>query len=1014
MVHLATQQTAYRVLMFIILQLFFCRVTSSNGIHSQQFIFQRFDVERGLPNSNVNCIYHDRYGYIWIGTEDGLARYDGIYFRVYNDNVHPRTIGYQAVISIFEDIDSTFLVGTRHTLELYDRERDAFFHFAFPPDPWGNQYFQVTAIARLARNRYLIGTDGGGMYEFTINRKSPDKSVVKKIKSHLYRISSIYSENPDTFWVTDFVEGLFRYVAGKGKCEKIDISSEKSLEIRSICGNQTHLFLGTNSHGLCMIDKKTLKSSFFTTSEGLPSNRIWAVAKDKQGNLWIGMDGGGIAYLQLKDKTIVRFQHYGFDQSTISNNNVHTLYVDRENNLWVGHFHGGISYANTSNVFQSLRCIPGYANTLSNKMVTAVLRDRRHYLWIGTDGGGINIYDSIWNRVEYKLLPASLIKILADKPILALYEDSESKIWIGTYLMGYFSYDPRTGQFRHFMHDSPSEMFSLSNDIRCFYEDKQSHLWVGTNGAGIYVINRHTGQIIEQIQKTLNTNNSLSLNWIRSIVPDSYGFIWIATSFGLSRYDPIKRQFVNYYANPTDTGALSDDLVLSIFEDKQRNLWIGTRNGLNLYNRTSDSFRKFYIQHGLPHNTINSILQDKEGNIWFATNFGLSCYDLANQKFFNYGRAEGLISSSFLENAAWYDSSYLYFGSLEGMVYFRPEKALENQRYVPIKITRIFLYNKEIEIGQKIDGKIILPKDLEFVDEIEFKYRHNVITIHYAPLSYSSRMYVFRYRLEGFNKDWVYANHGINPVTYTNLDPGKYRFRVQMLDKNNNPVSEASLRISVIPPFWMSFWFRLAVALLILFVIYSWYNQKLLKWEQQKAEFEKWMAEEQLKAEKARLKLQEEKLILEKSKQESMMAQKNSELTTFVLQLSHKNDILQKINHIIKQNAPLIQDTQAKRRIEEIGKILEKEFATEREWDRFEKHFNEVHADFIQRLKKMYPDMGLTYLKLCAYLKLDLSTKELAFLLNISPRGVEKARSRLRKRFNLQPGESLTEFLNKI
>lgn len=1000
--------------LWVLTGLCICWSTNLKGNNIHQISFDRIGVERGLPNSNVNCIYQDSYGYIWIGTEDGLARYDGVYFRVYNDNVAPRTIGYQAVISIFEDIDSTLLVGTRHTLELYDRKKDAFFHFDFPPDPWGNKYFQVTAIARLAPNRYLVGTDGGGIHEFFLNRQNPGQSIVKRLDTHLYRISCIYRENSDTFWITDFVEGLFRYLPTKNIWEKIDIVTDKALEFRSICGDHTSLYLGSNNRGLCIVEKSTLRSRFVTTREGLPSDRVWAVAKDQHGNLWIGTDGGGIAYYRLIDKSITIYQHHGFDQSTISNNHVHTLYVDRENNLWLGHFHGGISYANTSNVFQSLRCIPGYVNTLSNKMVTAILRDRRNYLWVGTDGGGINIYDTSWNRVENKLLPPALLEIIKDKPILALYEDSESKIWIGTYLLGYFSFDPRSRQFRQYWNNTSPEMLTFSNDIRCFYEDKQSHLWVGTNGAGIYVMNRQTGETVEHIQKTLNTKNSLSLNWIRSIVPDSYGFVWIATSYGLNRYDPIKRQFVNYYANPADTGALSDDLVLAVFEDRQRNLWVGTRNGLNLYDRTTNTFRKYFVKDGLAHNTINSILQDRDSNLWLATNFGLSLFDIKSQKFFNYSRAEGLISASFLENAAYYDSTYLYFGSLEGMVYFRPEKVLQNYQYAPVKITRIFLYNKEIEIGQKIDGLVILPYDIEFVDMVKLKYRHNVITIHYAPLRYSSKMYVFRYKLEGFNNDWVYANYGINPVTYTNLDPGTYRFRVQMLDKNNNPVSEASINISVIPPFWMSFWFRLAVGLIFLFVLYSWYNQKLSRWEQQKAEFERRMAEEQLKAEKAHLKLQEQKLLLEKNRQESMMAQKNSELTTFVLQLSHKNDILQRINNIIKHDAPLIQDMQVKRRIEEIGRILEKEFATEREWERFEKHFNEVHADFIQRLKRLYPDLGLTYLKLCAYLKLDLSTKELAFLLNISPRGVEKARSRLRKRFNLQPGESLTEFLNKI
>ncbi len=1000
-------------LVFKLLFIFSFSPILSNNILNQ-LRFDRIDVESGLPNSNVNCIFQDNFGYIWIGTEDGLARYDGSYFRIYNDHIYPRNLGYQAVISIYEADDSTFLVGTRHTLELYNRLTDNFLHFTFPPDPWGNIYFQVSSITKIEANKYLIGTDGGGLFYFFLNKKEPQQSYLKRINKNIYRISSIYLQNKDTILVADFSEGLFRFLPSIEKWEEIKINSDKKPEIRALCIVDQFIYAGSENLGLFIIDKNNFQCSVLNVQNGLPNNRVWGIAADKNKNIWIGTDGGGLIYYQPKTGAKLVFQHHGFDQNSISNNLIHTVYVDRYNNLWLGHYHGGVSFANTNNAFHSIRSIPGYENSLSNKMVTAVLHDSQKNLWVGTDGGGINIYDTNWNRIEHRLLPAELINNLKDKAVISIYEDSYQNILIGTYLWGFYLFNLKTRLYKNIKIEQNSRFFAFSNDVRCFFEDTQGQLWVGTNGSGIYIFDKDRNTIKEHLYKRINSKNTLSLNWIKAIVPDSYGFIWIATSFGLNRYDPVKREFVNYFSNKADSGAISDDLVLSIFEDSHKNLWVGTRYGLNLYNRERNSFKKYFSSDGLANNTINSITQDRDGNIWLATNYGITLFDIENNKFVNYTRAEGLISSTFLENAVHHNDKFLYFGSIEGLLFFNPADVLKNYLSAPLKITRFFLHNKEIDIGQKIDGEVILTKDLEFIDELKLKFKHNSITLHYSPLSYTLRMYTCRYKLEGFNTDWSYDYNGNHSVSYTNLDPGKYRFVVQMLDKNNHIISEASLKFSIIPPFWLRFWFKIAIAIIVLFIIYSWYTKEQSKWEVQKAEFERRMAEEQLKIEKAQLKLQEEKLLSEKNRQEALLASKNSELTTIVLQLSHKNDILQKINNLIEQNAPLINDKKVKSKIEEIGQILKNEFATEKDWERLEKHFNEVHADFIQRLKKLYPDLGLTQLRLCAYLKLDLSTKELAFLLNISPRGVEKARSRLRKRFNLPPNASLTEFLNKI
>jgi ligand-binding sensor domain-containing protein len=1002
------------------LPLLFAEINTYGNNNNYQFTFEHIDVEQGLPSNSVNCIYQDIYGYIWIGTEDGLVKYDGKEFRVYKEDMGQRSIGHSAAISIYEDDDSLLWVGNRHTLELYNREKDAFIHFSFPRDAWNNIHYPVNTICKIEKNKYFIGTDGAGLFEMTLNRSIPEKSILKRVNDNIFRVSSIFHDKGDTFWIATFSDEIIKYIHSKKIWEKTKIIGNRNPEIRVIVGNKNKLILGCNNLGICIFDKQTNEYYFITKDEKgkntIPSNRVWTICPDNYGNYWIGTDEGGLAYYDIKKKNFNLYQHYGFDETTISNNLVHAVFVDRENNLWVGHFHGGISFAKGNKIFYSLRSIPGYKNSLNNKMVTSILKDKNENIWIGTDGGGINIYNNQWEKIENSLLNSELLNKLKDKSILAIFEDSKSNIWLGTYLEGYYKYNLQTKKYKQYFNSSSPFFVTYCNDIRCFFEDKNNNIWIGTNGGGIYMLNPETEEK-SVIVRDYYSNNTLSLNWIRSIIMDSYGFIWIATTYGLNSYDPIKKRFVNFFADKADTGSLSDNMVLSLLEDKNKNLWIGTRNGLNRYNRKSNSFKKFFKKDGLPNNTINSLIEDNKGNIWITTNSGLSMLDIQKNQFINYTKSDGLISSAFLENSSFIDKNgNIYAGSTDGMIWFNPASIKNNYTNAPIKITRLYIYNKEVEIGEKIDGKIILEKDISLTQSIKLKYKHNVISLNYSVLSYANKANQFRYKLSGLDPQWVYDRTNSQSVTYTNLKPGKYRFIVQLLDNANKPVSETGLDITVVPPFWMSIWFKFIAAIIILALIYSWYKQKIAKWEKQKAQLTQIMMEKKIETEKQQLVHQEEQLKLEIKKQEEIMAIKNSQLTSYVLQVTHKNEILQKIDNVIKQNhiGNLEMEEKLNKKIKDINKILENELNTEKDWERFEKHFNEVHVDFIQHLKKLYPDLGLSQLKICSYLKLDLSSKEIAFLLNITPRGVEKARSRLRKRFNLGPNDSLTEFLNRL
>lgn len=997
-----------------------------NSLYAQKFTpeFERINIEHGLPHSTVTSVVNDSYGYIWIGTEGGLARYDSRSFTIYRSDTLNNHLLANQVLMIHEDEDSVIWVGTRHSLELYLRDKDTFRHFRFFPDANNNISQSVTAFCKGGEHDYFICTDGGGLYRLFLREGLTGPADLVQVigTEECSRFSSVCKEDGNIIWFGTYSQGIYKYDLEHDTWEHLNLLSDEEIEIRTIVDDDPeYLYIGTYNLGLCRMNKLTGELKFYSYDENnestIGSNRIIAMHREESGNIWIGTDGGGLNYFEVKSGQFTRYQYKGFDNKSLSNNSVYAVTIDREGNLWTGNYHGGVNLSKGIPGFWFLGSNPGYENSLDNKLVSAILKDSRGYLWIGTDGNGINIYNQHMERVEETVLPGSFIDNTGNIPVLALMEDSRGFIWVGTYLEGFFRIDPRNRSYRQFKAGDPAYPQIKNNDIRCFFEDKEKRIWAGTNGGGIYVYDPATGQI-EAILRDLNSDNSLSLDWIRDITSDSYGFIWIGTAFGLNCYDPVKNEFVNYFHESTDTASLSDNMVYGIHEDKENTLWVGTNNGLGRFNRTKNVFHNYYIEDGLPSNTIVSILEDEDGNLWLPTNNGLSMLNTGTGDFTNYYRSEGLNSYSFIEHARHSDEEgHMYLGTIEGLVYFHPDSVGKTEIDVPVRITNLMLFNKPVQIDEEVDGKVILEKHISLTDRIELAYKHNVLSLEYTAFYFKDPSLIkYRYKLVGFDDDWNYDLAGNQLVTYTNLKPDDYTFVVQVLDNENKEqvLNTTQLEIHVIPPFWMRMWFRIVVLLILIALAFSWYRNRLIYWKKQKEDLKRKMLEDQLKNEKEQMQLRSEKLRAEFEKQEAQMNFKNSQLISFALQLTHKNEIMRKIKNRLNSYYKSIKNEEVKQGIIELNETIDQEFKLQKDWERFERHFNEVHRDFFKKLKSQYPDLGVTYLRLSAYLKLELSSKEIASLMNISTRGVEKARSRLRKKFQLDRNEGLSAFLAKL
>jgi ligand-binding sensor domain-containing protein len=977
--------------------------------------FQNLSVSDGLPHSTVNSILQDHIGYIWISTNDGLARFNSHKFTVYKQDPKDSTsIATNQVYTLFEDRQNTLWVGTKVSLERYNREKDQFKSYCFVNvNKNFSEKVPVIDIFQYSDSLYLIGTDGGGLYSFNpYENKYQQYKTIKNDTVTATRISQICQDKEKNIWLTSLDAGVLKFDIKTGLLSRIGLEELHNTETRSIIEyKENKLLIGTYGKGLWTYDTEKKHMAKCDLSKGKYASAVKRIFSLRQhpvtGDIFIGSDGGGMIKYNPENKRVDHYLHFGYNPFSINNDLIRTIFVNKNNNLWIGHYKGGISFSAKKKPFHNVRNNPALNNTLSNNLVSAILKDSKGNIWLGTDGGGLNILKkdgTITNSITGK---NPIVEQLPSKSIISLYKDRSHDIWIGTYLDGVYRYSAKTGLVTKFG-STKSSVHKLNNDdIRCFYEDRKGRMWIGTNGGGINIYDPRDESITVIKRDEKHLGNSLSLDWIRCIIEDSYGFIWIGTAYGLNKYDPINKKFTKYLYDENDTSSISNSFIFTIFEDAQKCLWIGTSSGLNKYNRNKDEFISFTTEDGLPDNIIYGIEEDTEKCLWISTNNGLSKFNTSEKQFSNFDIDDGLLSNSFINGAIFRtNNNIIYLGSVNGLTYFNPSEITPTIDDAPLVITGFKIFNKPVPIGKKIQDRVILENHISKTDHITVSYKENVLSFEYTALNYDNPNKIkYAYRLENFDKNWNFNEGPNNSATYTGLNPGDYVFRVKTTNLVNN--KETSLNITVTPLFYQTIWFKLLIILIIGSLIYYLNHNRILKIKNQKAILENKLLEDQFLHEKEQINLRNEKL-------KSEMNFKNAQLTSYTLLITHKNDIMKEIKNKLTTFAPSIQKNGSGDKIKELIDAIDKEFKVEKDWERFEEHFNQIHKDFFTRLKREYPDLSSTYLKLGAYLKMNLSSKEIASLMNISVRGVEKARSRLRKKLELPQSKDLNSFISSI
>ena len=794
--------------------------------------FDHLTVDHGLSNNNVPGIVQDDKGFMWFGTYNRLNRYDGREFKVYQHDLEdPSSLSSNSVRILYKDRVGDIWIGTWGSgLNKFVRETETFIRFQHDPqDPQSLSHNGIRSIYQDRSGMLWIGTDGGGLNrfdpktkQFTHYRHDPDdpRSLGHNV------VFAIYEDRARALWIGTEGGGLNRFDAEsetfiRYQHDPNDPQSLSHNKVRAIFEDRKGGFwIGTFGGGLNQFDRKT---EIFTNyrhdpanPNSLNQNNINTIYEDRAGALWIGTRGGGLNRFDRETGHFTHYPHDSADPNSLTHDTVYTIYEDLTGALWIGTNGGGINYFNRERRrFRHYQNNPADPNSLSYNGVHSIYEDLTGALWLGTNAGGLNRFDQKTETfTHYQHDPADP-NSLSSNIMYEIFVDRAGVIWIGTFGGGLNRFDWETRTFTHYRHN-PDDPHSLSDDgIMSIYEDQSGILWVGTWTGGLNRFDRNT-ETFRRYQHDPDNPSSLSHNNVLSINEDQTGALWIGTmNGGLNRFDRNTETFRRYQHDPDNPSSLSNNGIVTIYKDRANALWIGTNSGgLNKFDRTRGQFLHYGEKDGLPSESVRGILEDEHGNLWLSTAQGLSKFNPQTETFKNYDASDGLQSDQFNYSSHYKSrNGQMFFGGPKGFNAFYPDHIKDNPYIPPVVITDFQLSNKPVPIG----GDSVLKQSIVETDHLLLSYLDRVISFKFAALNYQSpEKNRYRYKMEGFEDDWNEVDSTRRFTTYTNLDPGQYVFRV--IGSNNDGVwneEGTSIKITVTPPWWRTFWFRFGMLLLL-------------------------------------------------------------------------------------------------------------------------------------------------------------------------------------------------------
>ncbi|MEM9327494.1 MAG: two-component regulator propeller domain-containing protein [Bacteroidota bacterium] len=746
-------------------------------ISAQDIInFRSIGLGEGLSSNIVNTIVQDRQGFVWLGTEDGLNKYNASEFVIYEsgDSV---SISHNIILCLFEDSRGDLWVGTNHGLDRYNREKDNF------DQPASYRGKTAKEIVEIDGEKLWVATHDDGTYIFDLNtwESSP---VLQTAGMSVFAMG--VSPLGDVV-VGTRNRGLFLFDS-KGEMIKQLVRDCEVLDI--LVSKEGIIYAATRQLGLLKYDAKGNRLAVPSSFESILGRSL---AQDHNGRLWVGTEGDGVYIIGEQE---LHLMENNADRFSISNNSIRAICADKDGAIWLGTYLGGCSYYHPENsFFGHYRHDRNNPKSVSYDVVTAMEKGPDGY-WIGTDGGGLNYFDGqTFQRYNEEN------DGLSGDIIVALTQ-SEQGLWVGTYQKGISLIT--NGKIISYKEDPRMPRTLTFNSVWSMEVAPDGNLWMGTNGGGLEIMDPATMTFRSYSVK--DERQSIRNDYIWSVYRDSRDRMWVGSFKGIHLYHPSEDRFENIIQGEAPTAR---DQVISIAEDADGILWLGTYGGgLQKFDPDTRNFTSYGESDGLISELIQSTLVDRNsGMIWMSTNKGLSQFDPDTEKFLNYNVLNGLQSEVYNTNSCLQGpDGKILFGGNRGLTIFKPTTSKLSNLKPAVYLTRFDLNNKAVVGGQ--EGSV-LAKAIQETDEITLKANENIFTIHFAALNYVSPSKTeFAYKMEGFDEDWNYSDNR-NFAGYTNMDPGQYTFQVKATNHQGTWNEEArQLRIEILPPWWATWWFR--------------------------------------------------------------------------------------------------------------------------------------------------------------------------------------------------------------
>ena len=859
--------------------------------------FEHIKVKQGLQPGPITAIVQDAQGFIWIGGQQGLSRFDGYKFSIYkNIPGDPGSLDDNWIRTLHVDKTGQLWIGSNNGgLHLYDRINNKFKRY-YSPDFTTSPTSEHTI-------RALIGDGDSGLWigsrnglkhfspskeEFTIFQNEPSNpdSLIENT------VTSLALDEGKNLWVGTRL-GLDRKPPGSKQFihYQIDTSANKDgsqKTVRSLMvDHQQHLWVGTNN-ALEVWDlkaeySKQPKHRQFGPAENWLPGVVARIYQDQDHGIWINMADKGLLRWEESSQKFFIFQHQPGIPESLSDNQLETIYQDRTGSLWIGSWSGGVNRVDLgSGGFTNFAHMPASAGTVTNSKISYISEQKDGLLWISTGGKGMLLYDPLSGKELAAIKETAKDSAsINDIDIVGTFNIQPSgHIWAAT-RAGLASVDEKKGKLvlRPQKPGEPATKFTI-NEI---YSDPESILWIASV-TGLLRFDTRLDQLQIYKHQAGNTH-SLVHNTVNTILPAENGKLWLGTMRGLELFDPSSGQFQHFQHDQERSDSITNNNVAHLFYDSKKNLWLGTETGLSKLTGWKNQQPQF--QNYSTAQPINCLLEDKQGQLWISLENEISRFDPVSGSFKNYSYADGLGDNGFyLHSCHQSRDGNMFFGSSSGLISFKPENIKDNAVAPQVLITDLLIFNQSVTNGKFPKG-FSMQGQIQDAREIVLNHKHAIFSLEFSALHYAdTQSNKFAYQLQGFDEDWVITDASKRYATYTNLDPGEYIFKVTAANKDGvwNETGR-SLKITVTPPFWQTLWFRLLLAAFLLGSIWTIYLWRVRNFILQKQVLEKEINNRtmEVSAQKTELEMTNQALL----KLNKLQQAQQSELTRFLAVASH-------------------------------------------------------------------------------------------------------------------------------